>query len=156
LLERAVSAYAAQAQKQNVLLHVEADPDLPELEVDPDRIAQVLGNLINNALRYTPPGGEIVLSVEDHHGQSAVRPDALRVRVRDTGSGIAAEDLPHVFARFYRGDKARHLMAGESGLGLAIAKSLVEAHRGTIIVASELGKGTTFTIELPTTKHPMP
>jgi two-component system sensor histidine kinase BaeS len=149
LLERAASAYAAQAQGQNVLLHVETEGDLPEVEVDPDRMAQVLGNLVSNALRYTPAGGKIVLSAEHRPGTGVARPGSLYIRVRDTGTGIAPEDLPHIFDRFYREDKSRHLQEGESGLGLAIARSLVEAHGGNISAESTLGAGTTFTIQLP-------
>ena len=143
LLERAASAHAAQAQGKAVTLQVEADPDLPEIVVDPDRMAQVLDNLVSNALRYTPAGGEIVLSA-GHHA------DTLELRVRDSGAGIPPEELPHIFDRFYRGEKSRYQQNGESGLGLAIAKSIVEAHGGTIEAESTLDVGTTFIIRLPT------
>ena len=148
LLERAASAHSAQAQAQDVSLRVEVDQDLPEIEVDPDRIAQVLDNLLSNALRYTPAGGEIVLSAQHSPGQGAAHPGSLTIRVRDSGDGIAPEDLPHIFDRFYRGDKSRHLKEGESGLGLAIARSLVEAHGGSMSAESEPGVGTTFSIRL--------
>jgi two-component system sensor histidine kinase BaeS len=141
LLQRATTAYAAQAQGQDVSLKLEADKNVPQVEVDPDRMAQVLGNLVSNALRYTPAGGEIVLSAEHC-------PDSVALCVRDTGAGIAPEHLSHIFDRFYRGDRSRHQEEGESGLGLAIAKSIVEAHGGTISAASTLGAGTTFTIQL--------
>jgi signal transduction histidine kinase len=104
-------------------------------------MAQVLGNLLSNALRYTPAGGEIVLSAENG-GHTVV------LRVQDNGAGIQAADLPHIFDRFYRADQSRS-DNGESGLGLAIAKSLVEAHGGKIAVASAPAAGTTFTIVLP-------
>jgi len=146
LLARAASAHAAQAQEQAVALRVEADPDLPEIEVDPDRIAQVLDNLVCNALRYTPAGGEIVLS-------AAHRSDTLDLHVRDSGMGIPPEELPHIFDRFYRGEKSRYQKNGESGLGLAIARSIVEAHGGTIEAQSTPGVGTTFSIRLPA-HHP--
>jgi signal transduction histidine kinase len=149
LLERAASAYAAQAQGQNVSLQVEARQNLPLVEVDPDRMAQVLGNLVGNALRYTPEGGEILLSAEQHPGQITERLDSLFIFVRDTGAGIALEDLPHIFHRFYKGDKSRYPEEGESGLGLAIAKSIVELHGGAISADSTLNAGTTFTIQLP-------
>jgi two-component system sensor histidine kinase BaeS len=142
LLERAASVYAAQAQQEHVALRAEANQDLPELYVDPDRIAQVLGNLVSNALRYTQEGGEIVLSAE-------LGPGSVALSVRDTGAGISSEDLPHIFDRFYRADHSRYQKDGESGLGLAIAKSIVEVHLGTISVESTLGAGTTFTIQLP-------
>lgn len=144
LLERAVLAHSVQAQQAGVDLALEASPDLPALNVDPDRISQVLDNLVANALRYTPAGGRIVLSAEhDARGGMVV------LRVQDTGAGIAPADLPFVFERFYRGDKARQPSQGTVGLGLAIARSLVESHAGTIEVASTLGQGTTFTIRLP-------
>jgi two-component system sensor histidine kinase BaeS len=149
LLERAASAYSAQAQRQGVSLQVEVDPNSPEVEVDPDRLAQVLGNLVSNALRYTPPGGEIVLSAERRAGGSAGDPGCLNLHVRDTGAGITPEELPHIFDRFYRVDRSRHQEEGESGLGLAIAKSIVEVHGGVISAESTLGAGTTFTIQLP-------
>jgi two-component system sensor histidine kinase BaeS len=141
LLQRAATAYAAQAQGQDVALQVEAGGDLPEVEVDPDRMAQVLGNLVSNALRYTPSGGEITLGAKSC-------PSALQLCVRDTGVGIAPEDLPHIFDRFYRGEESRYQEDGESGLGLAIAKSIVEAHGGTLSAESSHGQGTTFTIQL--------
>lgn len=150
LLNRAASAYSTQAQQQGVSLRVEIDQNLPEVEVDPDRMAQVLGNLVSNALRYTPPGGEIVLTAERRAGGHAGDPAFLNLCVRDTGAGITPEDLPHIFDRFYRVDRSRHQEEGESGLGLAIAKSIVEVHGGLISAESTLGAGTSFTIQLPT------
>ncbi|MEZ4592261.1 MAG: sensor histidine kinase [Chloroflexota bacterium] len=116
---------------------------LPQIKVDLDRLVQVLGNLISNALRRTPAGGHIRLAAEDGPHQRLV------LRVQDSGASIAPEDLPHVFDRFYRGDKSRS-QNGESGLGLAIARSIVEAHNGRITVTSPPHQGTTFTITLPT------
>jgi signal transduction histidine kinase len=142
LLEQVRAAHTARARQQRVSLRVQAAADLPDLEVDPDRIAQVLGNLVSNALRYTPSKGEVVLSAEPHG-------DQIEVRIQDTGAGIPAKDLPHIFDRFYRGDEARHTSEGESGLGLAIAKSIVEAHRGTITAESSQGQGATFILRLP-------
>jgi signal transduction histidine kinase len=130
-----------QAEQQGVALRVVTAPQLPTIAVDADRMAQVLGNLLSNALRYTPAGGEIVLSAENG-GHTVV------LRVQDNGAGIQAADLPHIFDRFYRADQSRS-DNGESGLGLAIAKSLVEAHGGKIAVASAPAAGTTFTIVLP-------
>ena len=104
-------------------------------------MAQVFDNLILNAFRYTPEGGEVVLS-------ASASQEGVKFQVRDSGSGIAAEDLPHIFDRLYRGDKSRQ-QNGESGLGLAIARSIVEAHGGSIMVESEVRKGTSFTITLP-------
>jgi two-component system sensor histidine kinase BaeS len=173
LLERAGLAYVMQAEQQGVALRVEAGAGLPSLAVDTDRMAQVLNNLVSNALRYTPPGGEIALRgyVEDRRpptadggSQTAVSPLAavggqpsavagqqtVVLEVCDTGSGIAPEDLPNVFNRFYRADAARQRTnGGGSGLGLAIAKAIVEAHGGAIGADSAPGEGTTFTIALP-------
>jgi signal transduction histidine kinase len=104
-------------------------------------MAQVFDNLVGNAFRYTPQNGEIVLAAKADD-------QAIHLQVRDNGSGIAPEDLPNIFDRFYRGDKARQ-QNGESGLGLAIARSIVEAHGGTIAVQSAPGEGATFTIILP-------
>ncbi|ANZ41851.1 hypothetical protein BBK82_43900 [Lentzea guizhouensis] len=108
------------------------------VHADPVRLRQVLTNLVTNAVRHTPAGGTVALSVVDG-----------RITVSDTGSGIAAEDLPHVFDRFWRADPSRARDTGGSGLGLAIVHALVSAHGGTITVESELGRGTTFTITLP-------
>lgn len=149
LLQRAATSYAAQAQAQHVRLAVQAVVDGVEVDVDPERIAQVLGNLLGNALRYTPAGGQITLSAE-------TAGDQVRLSVADSGAGITADDLPHIFERFYRADRSRRQYDGSSGLGLAIAKSIVEAHAGTISVASTVGQGTTFTISLPASVQPAP
>lgn len=142
LLERTGLLYFVAAEQQGILLRVEAAENLPSILVDTDRITQVLNNLVSNALRHTREG-EIVLSAwatESH----------VYLSLRDTGSGITAEELPFVFDRFYRGDKARQRTdSTSSGLGLAIAKAIVEAHDGTIQVESTLGKGTTFLLALP-------
>lgn len=141
LLERVARTYGAQAAAQEIAMEVAVAEDAPVVAVDPQRMAQVLGNLVQNALRYTPAGGRIVLSAERADGQ-------VLLQVRDTGSGIAPEDLPFIWERSYRGDKARG-QDGSSGLGLAIARSIVEAHGGSIGVESRLGQGSTFTITLP-------
>lgn len=142
LLERAGLAYFDQAEQRGITLRVEASEDLPSIAVDTDRMSQVLNNLVSNALRYTTQG-EIVLT-------AAVRDQQVQIEVRDTGSGIAPEDITFIFDRFYRADKARQRSDGlESGLGLAIAKAIVEAHKGTIDVTSKVGEGTTFTLRFP-------
>lgn len=110
------------------------------MEVDPERMAQVLGNLVSNAIRYTPEGGAIVLSAERSDG-------TILLKVHDNGPGIDPEDLPHIFERFYRSDKSRQ-QNGESGLGLAIARSIVEAHGGSIWAESPPQGGATFVIAL--------
>lgn len=141
LLEHTALAHMVQAQEQGVTIRVEADPGLPQIEVDPERMGQVFGNLVSNALRYTPEGGEIILTATGD-GSS------VQLKVKDTGAGIDPADLPHIFSRFYRSDRSRQ-QNGESGLGLAIARSIVEAHGGSLTVASKLGQGTTFTIVIP-------
>jgi signal transduction histidine kinase len=141
LLQRVAAAHRPQAHQMELALQVSVPPDLPAMVVDPERMVQVLGNLVSNALRYTPAGGRITLS-------AAQRGSGVELVVEDSGSGIAPEALPHIFDRFYRGDAAREAHEGESGLGLAIAKSLVELHGGTISVESTLGQGTRFTIDL--------
>jgi signal transduction histidine kinase len=141
LIERLVAAYTLQAEACGIALRASAEPGLPDIVADPERMMQVLGNLVTNALRHTPPGGRITLS-------AGLQGNKVALAVQDTGSGIAPDVLPHVFDRFYRGDPARSDQDGESGLGLAIAKSITEAHGGTIKVQSELGQGTTFTVLL--------
>lgn len=147
LLERTAAAHQLRAEARQVALQVNAEASLPEVNVDPERMAQVLNNLVGNALRYTPAGGQITLAAME---MAATKNDnAVHLTVRDTGAGIAPDDLPRIFDRFYRGDASRQQPSGESGLGLAIARSIVELHGGTITAASAPGAGTTFTIALP-------
>jgi two-component system, OmpR family, sensor histidine kinase BaeS len=142
LLEQTASAFKRQAEQKHIALELKTEPGLPDLVVDEIRIAQVLGNLASNALRYTPDRGRIALSA---HRQA----QQIVLSVKDNGAGIAPDALPHVFERFYRADVSRQTES-ESGLGLAIAKSLVEAHGGTITATSEgVGKGSTFSVCLP-------
>jgi two-component system sensor histidine kinase BaeS len=112
------------------------------VDADPGRLRQALGNLVANALRYTPAGGQVTLSAFAAEGQATIT-------VGDTGAGIAPEHLPHIFDRFYRADVSRSRETGGSGLGLAITRHLVEAHGGTIEARSAEGVGTAFTIRLP-------
>jgi two-component system sensor histidine kinase BaeS len=121
--------------------------ELPPLWGDEQRLSQVLANLLDNALRHTPPHGRVDVHADTHADTDGTR---VLMRVTDTGEGIAAEHLPHVFERLYRADAARTRDHGGSGLGLAIAKALVEAHGGHISASSQgAGTGTTFTIALP-------
>ncbi len=131
---------------KNVAVTV-TDVDQVRIMGNPDRLKQLFINLIDNAIKYTPAGGEVQISLS--------KTDLwARVVITDTGIGIPEEDLPHIFDRFYRVDKARSRAQGGSGLGLSIAKWVVEVHGGEIYVTSEVGKGTTFAIALPVMKEP--
>ncbi len=146
LVAKIVDLFFELAREKNIRIQVELPPHLPPVLADQHRLQQILHNLIANALRYTPPDGIIkILVSEDQPGR------VVRVAVWDTGSGIPAQDLPHVFDRFWRGDKARAREQGGSGLGLAIARQLVEAHGGQIGVESEgiAGRGSCFWFTLP-------
>lgn len=130
------------AADKSIALLAEVAPDLPRVHGDADRLRQVLVNLLANALHYTPQGGRV--EVRAWHEGSQVR-----VTVSDTGPGIAPENLPHIFDRFYRADKARARSTGGSGLGLAIVRSLVTLHGGTVRADSRPGEGSRFTVTLP-------
>jgi signal transduction histidine kinase len=145
LLADVRTSFSGQAEAAGVDLNVVLDGDPAQLTLvaDAGRLDQVLGNLVANALRHTPAGGNVTLSAEPV-------PGGMRITVRDTGEGIPAPDLPYVFDRFWRGDRSRsHAGGAGSGLGLSIARQLVQAHGGRIRVESDLGRGTTFTVELP-------
>jgi signal transduction histidine kinase len=142
LLEHAAIAYLPQAEERGIQLSVTAEAT-PAISVDPDRLGQVIGNLVGNALRHTPDGGHIELA-------AALTGAGVVLSVTDDGPGIPNDDLPHIFERFYRGDKAR-VDDGSSGLGLAIARSLVEAHGGQMGVENVAPGGARFTVALPLT-----
>ncbi|HWV24682.1 MAG TPA: ATP-binding protein [Thermomicrobiales bacterium] len=144
MLERTVEQLRLQAERGDLVLRLEAPATLAPIRIDRARIERVLQNLIQNAIKFTPSGGEIVVKAADTG-------EMLSIAVSDTGSGISAEDLPRVFERFYMTDKARHSVG--TGLGLAIAKHIVQAHGGTIGAESTLGKGSTFSFTLP--HHPL-
>ena len=131
-----------QAHEKGVTLKHEVAGNLPEIQADEQRITQVLYNLMSNALRHTPTGGTISTIAELRDGR-------VLISVRDTGTGIAPEDLPHVFERFYRADRSRARATGGSGLGLTISKQIIEAHGGQMWVQSWLGAGSTFAFSLP-------
>jgi len=137
LIDETVSSFRAQADAAGIVLESNIAPNLPMVNVDPARIRQVLENLISNALRYTSTSGKISVQLLANNEQ-------LIVTVNDTGRGISAEELPHVFDRFYKSRDSRG-----TGLGLAIAKNLIAAHGGEISAESELGKGTTIRFTLP-------
>jgi len=142
LLAHAAEVYQHSVSQQGVTLKVQLEESIPPLRLDEARMQQVLDNLVSNALRYTPSGGSIVLAACNRKG-------GVEISVSDTGSGIAAEDLPRIFDRFQRGDRSRHSEGNESGLGLAIVKALVKAHKGTIIAESTPGQGTTIRMWFP-------
>jgi len=150
LVSAAVAGFAPIAEAGGVTLRAEVPAGLPPVQADAARMTQVFHELLANALRHTPEGGTVTLragSDREANGQ----PSTLWVTVQDTGEGIPAEHLPHVFERFYRLDAARTRSAGGSGLGLAIVRALVEAHGGQISAASDgvSGHGSTFTVRLP-------
>lgn len=130
------------ASAKSIRLSANVAPNLPRINADADRIRQVLVNLIANGLQYTPPNGQVSIEARLDAGQ-------LYIAVSDTGPGIAAADLPHLFDRFYRTDKARTRATGGTGLGLAIVRSLVTLHGGQVTVQSEPGQGSRFSISLP-------
>ena len=140
LLHSAAKRMHVQAERAHLRLHVESVDDLPKVEVDSQRLEQVLVNLIHNAVKFTRPGGEVILCAEPI-------PDGVRFAVRDTGVGIPADEVSRIFERFYRVDKSR--TGSGTGLGLSIAKHIVEAHGGKIWAESEEGKGSTFYFSIP-------
>ena len=142
LVARVAEGYAPVAQKAGITLVVAPVTGVPDVNVDVERMMQVLANLVTNALRHTPERGTVTLGTHAESGGAAIT-------VTDTGEGIAPDVLPRVFDRFYRADKARSQSGDESGLGLSIVKSIVTSHGGTIDATSELGKGSTFTVHLP-------
>jgi signal transduction histidine kinase len=139
LLQAVVDSFALQAQSQGQSLSLDVSPNLPVVDADPQRVRQVVANLVSNALRHAPESGQVVVAARPQDG-------VAQVSVADDGPGIAPADLPHVFDRFWQGGPGR---AGGSGLGLAIARELVRAHGGRIWVESAPGQGSTFLFTLP-------
>ena len=153
LMEDLTSSFSSQASSLGISLQTNIHDPSKEITADYDRLNQVLSNLISNAIRHTPRGETISLAtdivpVEGSIPSGTPFGDGIRIAVKDTGSGISAEDIPFIFDRFWRGSKSRTERVN-SGLGLAIAKQLIHAHHGTIEVQSKIGEGTTFIIELP-------
>lgn len=147
LLDGLAAAFQPLAAERKINLNVYAEPALPITQLDRERITQVLANLVSNALRYTPAGGAITLSARNGA-------DTLNIAVSDTGAGIPVDKLPYIFERFYRADDSRQQTSSETGLGLAIARSIIEAHNGKISADSIVGQGTTITICLPAQPTP--
>ena len=148
MLHNVANAMKLTAEDSGHALAVDTPDDLPKIVGDRERIEQVVVNILSNAVKYTPSGGHIRLSARELSG------NRVRITVEDDGVGIPAADVPRLFERFYRVDKARSRAAGGTGLGLAIAKEIVEQHEGKIALASEYGKGTAVTITLPTDLTP--
>jgi two-component system phosphate regulon sensor histidine kinase PhoR len=130
--------------KKNLKTQVQVDPGLPTIHADEQRLHEVLYNLLDNAMKYSRDGDQVRLSAEQGDGE-------VVISVADTGIGIAREDLPRIFERFYRTDRARSRELGGTGLGLAIVKHIVQLHQGRVEAESELGKGTTIRVVLPST-----
>ncbi|HEY9152601.1 MAG TPA: ATP-binding protein [Anaerolineales bacterium] len=146
LIDRVSGAYLPKARTAQITLETDADAGLADVNADSHRLIQVFGNLLDNALRYTPSGGRIKLSARSVS-------DGIEFRIQDSGPGISEADLPHIFDRFYRGDKSRNRQDGGSGLGLAISKSIIEAHEGQIWAESAVDQGTTIVFVLPMFKN---
>ncbi|MFJ8109383.1 ATP-binding protein [Streptomyces sp. NPDC096132] len=146
LLAQVSAAHRVAAKEADVTLRTDTDGSL-WLDADPVRLRQALGNLVTNAVRHTPPGGTVTLSAR-REGEAVV------LAIADTGTGIAAEDLPYVFDRFWRAEKSRSRRTGGSGLGLAIVRHLMAAHGGTAEAASTPGTGSVFTLRLPAAAAP--
>src|ERR1700752_115697 len=143
LISTAIAAFAPRYKANGVDLTSSVAEDLPRLWADPERLGQVLGNLLDNALRHTDPGGRVSVT-------ASVADDELAIAISDTGVGVAPEHLPRLFDRFYRADVARDRQHGGAGIGLSIAKALVEAHDGHIEAHSDgHGTGCTFSVTLP-------
>jgi two-component system OmpR family sensor kinase len=145
LLDEALNAFRPRAEATQITLTMDATPQIPPIKASPSQVRQVIDNLLDNALKYSTPGGVVTISCRPLNGQVAVS-------VTDTGQGIPAQDLPHVFERFYRADKARSRTGesnGTGGLGLSIVRSVVTAYGGQVSIHSQEGKGTTVRFTLP-------
>jgi signal transduction histidine kinase len=170
IIRHTVDSFSLATEAQELSLTIQLPDDLAPVRADADRVAQVLRNLLVNALRHTPSGGSVTVTVSSMveaallpTGEAALLPtvEALEIAIADTGEGIAPDDLPHVFERFWRADPARARsrsdgegrLAGGTGLGLSVAQSLIEAQGGRIWVESTPGEGTVFRFTLPLVQH---
>ena len=146
LVNETLEVVGFECEQVGITIHNEMSPTLPLVLADGDRVTQVLLNLLDNARRHTPDGGMITIDAkpEDQY---------LTMSISDTGTGIDPADLPHIFERFYRADRARTTTTGGSGLGLAIVKAIITAHNGTIRAESQPGKGTRIIFTLPISRN---
>ena len=142
LISDTLESFSELALRQGVKLEGSVDANVDPVTMDTQRIGRVLNNLIGNALRHTPTGGHVEI-------RARRTASGVEVSVSDTGDGIHAEDIPHVFESFYRGDKSRSRTTGGAGLGLAISRGIVQAHGGEITVHSKVGSGSQFIFTLP-------
>ena len=152
VLTRASAVVAPLARQHNIEVRLKESGPLPPLRADPQRLQQVLRNLLENALRYTPAGGNVVIraqSLPNGPDSDGISEPHILLEVADSGAGISPADLPSIFNRFYRTDRARTREMGGSGLGLAIVQRLVEAQGGKVSVESQDGQGATFRVVLP-------
>jgi two-component system sensor histidine kinase BaeS len=140
LIQHVADNFETSLKSKNISLDFLSEREV--IEADKDKISQVFTNLLSNALKYTPEGGKVEIQVKGSD-------DFIEITVQDNGKGISAEDLPYIFERFYRADQSRNKLTGGLGLGLTISKAIVESHKGTINVSSELNKGTKFTVIIP-------
>jgi len=142
LLQAVAGDWEGKVRQKNLKLEIDVAPGLPTIVADRLRIEQVVHNLLENAIKYTDSGGRVTL-------RATAEPGFVKLRVEDTGIGIPPSDLPHIFERFYRADKARTREQGGTGLGLSIVKHIVHLHGGTVAAESKYGKGTTIILRLP-------
>jgi two-component system phosphate regulon sensor histidine kinase PhoR len=148
-INKTLNMVRAEAAKKGIVLQMRVDEQV-YIEADEDRLHQILINLLSNGINYTPEGGKVEVKAEPViNPQQDSEYDIIRIAISDTGIGIPKKDLPRIFERFYRVDKARSRVSGGTGLGLSIVKHLVELHRGTIRVESQVGVGSRFIIKLP-------
>ncbi len=149
LAQRTVGLFEAEAADRNITLAIDMPADLPDVFADEQRVGQVLGNLVGNALRYSNPNGQVILSAR-------LEGEQVELGVADTGPGLSEADLAHIFDRFWRAEKSRARASGGAGLGLAIARQLVEAQGGSIWASNRDGGGLRVTFTLPRTEMTVP
>ncbi|MBW7454468.1 PAS domain-containing sensor histidine kinase, partial [Paenibacillus sepulcri] len=151
-IDKSIKLMSAEAARKHIVVSLKAEPGI-YAEADEDRLRQIIMNLLANGISYTPEGGHVTIVVRPVAGTRYVSDgedyDHIRISISDSGIGIPKKDLPRIFERFYRVDKARSRGSGGTGLGLSIVKHLVELHKGSITVESTVGVGSTFTIVLP-------